>query len=203
MPRTCHWLGPQPKAGDLGAHPRVLATCGEQRIPAAPRQPCGCCHGWCCVLDAASAVPVCFFQILLPHRCLYGIDSNISKVQPCEQGGGDVLDHRHTLEDINWEFIAKLQGTRTHLQCQDRWYRRLAPGMIERGVWGDGDDRRLLGGLLRAGAAQVFTPAKYLLMNCPHELVLTLWCCHFDVTSTRPKFCQPASMLDTCSRVVH
>ena len=37
--------------------------------------------------------------------------------------------------------------------------------MIERGVWGDGDDRRLLGGLLRAGAAQVVMPADFVALD--------------------------------------
>ena len=59
------------------------------------------------------------------------------------------------MEDVNWDFIAKLHGTRNYMQCRDRWYRRLSPTMIQRGVWGEGDDRRLLRGLLRAGAAQV------------------------------------------------
>jgi hypothetical protein len=71
------------------------------------------------------------------------------------QGDEKIVDRRHTLDDINWEFIAKLHGSRTTAQCRERWNKRLAPSMLERGLWGDGDDRRLLRALLRVGAAQV------------------------------------------------
>ena len=35
-------------------------------------------------------------------------------------------------------------GTRTNIQCLEKWYSQLSPSMVARGEWGSGDDRRLL-----------------------------------------------------------
>jgi hypothetical protein len=35
-------------------------------------------------------------------------------------------------------------GTRTNIQCLEKWYTQLSPSMVARGEWGSGDDRRLL-----------------------------------------------------------
>ena len=62
------------------------------------------------------------------------------------------------LDDVNWSIIAGQHGSRTHLQCLDRWYRSLAPTMVEAGTWGEGDDRRLLRALLASGVTQASKP---------------------------------------------
>jgi hypothetical protein len=35
-------------------------------------------------------------------------------------------------------------GTRSNIQCLEKWYQALCPSMVSRGQWGSGDDRRLL-----------------------------------------------------------
>lgn len=35
-------------------------------------------------------------------------------------------------------------GTRSNVQCLEKWYTQLSPSMVARGEWGSGDDRRLL-----------------------------------------------------------
>jgi hypothetical protein len=44
-------------------------------------------------------------------------------------------------------------GSRSNVQCLEKWYSQLSPSMVARGEWGSGDDRRLLRSLfLRYGA---------------------------------------------------
>ena len=44
-------------------------------------------------------------------------------------------------------------GSRSNVQCLEKWYSQLSPSMVARGEWGSGDDRRLLRSLfLRCGA---------------------------------------------------
>lgn len=70
------------------------------------------------------------------------------------QGAEEKLDRRTVRDDVNWTFIAQQHGSRTHNQCLDRWYHHLAPSMLEAGIWGSGDDRRLLRALLASGVTQ-------------------------------------------------
>ena len=43
-------------------------------------------------------------------------------------------------------------GSRSNVQCLEKWYSQLSPSMVARGEWGSGDDRRLLRSLfLRCG----------------------------------------------------
>lgn len=59
-------------------------------------------------------------------------------------GDGDALDRRIVLDDINWEAISAKVGTRSHIQCLEKWYDQLRPSMVATGDWGAGDDRRML-----------------------------------------------------------
>ena len=65
------------------------------------------------------------------------------------------IDRRKVLDGVNWDFIARQHGSRSHLQCCDHWYNKLAPTMIEAGIWGEGDDRRLLKALLACDLIEV------------------------------------------------
>ena len=58
------------------------------------------------------------------------------------RGGGS--DRRMLLDDINWEAVMPHVATRNRTQCVAKWYLRLAPSMEDRGVWGKGDDRKLM-----------------------------------------------------------
>lgn len=42
-------------------------------------------------------------------------------------------DGRALLDDVDWNFIASKVGTRSRVQCMDRWYRILAPSMVSQG----------------------------------------------------------------------
>lgn len=56
---------------------------------------------------------------------------------------------REVLDDINWVAISSAVGTRSGLQCMEKWYDQLRPSMIVTGEWGIGDDRRMLRALYR------------------------------------------------------
>ena len=43
-------------------------------------------------------------------------------------------DARAVLDDIDWPLVAEKVPTRNRTQCMDKWYRRLAPSMVARGV---------------------------------------------------------------------
>ena len=43
-------------------------------------------------------------------------------------------DGRAVLDDIDWKVVAEKVPTRSRTQCMDKWYRRLAPSMVTRGV---------------------------------------------------------------------
>ncbi|KAK9807939.1 hypothetical protein WJX73_004975 [Symbiochloris irregularis] len=58
---------------------------------------------------------------------------------------------RAVLDDIDWNIISRTLGTRSPLQCMDKWYDQVSPSMVATGQWGSGDDRRLLQALIRAG----------------------------------------------------
>ena len=54
-------------------------------------------------------------------------------------------------------------GTRSNIQCLEKWYSQLSPSMVARGEWGSGDDRRLLRALfLRCGTACLLLRALFL-----------------------------------------
>ena len=42
-------------------------------------------------------------------------------------------DGRALLDDVNWDVVAHKVGTRSRVQCMDKWYRNLAPSMITQG----------------------------------------------------------------------
>ena len=69
------------------------------------------------------------------------------------------IDKRLILDDIDWSVVSDRVGTRSKQQCLDKWYDQLAPSMIVRGDWGEGDDRRLLRSLWRAGNVAEFEVA--------------------------------------------
>ncbi|EFN59006.1 hypothetical protein CHLNCDRAFT_49822 [Chlorella variabilis] len=63
------------------------------------------------------------------------------------------VSRRVVLDDIDWSVVSAAVGTRTNIQCLEKWYSQLSPSMVARGEWGSGDDRRLLRALYLSGAA--------------------------------------------------
>ena len=57
---------------------------------------------------------------------------------------GDGKDRRVLLDNIDWEAVVLHVPTRNRTQCVAKWYLRLAPSMADRGLWGKGDDKKLL-----------------------------------------------------------
>jgi hypothetical protein len=57
---------------------------------------------------------------------------------------GDGKDRRVLLDNIDWEAVVPHVPTRNRTQCVAKWYLRLAPSMADRGLWGKGDDKKLL-----------------------------------------------------------
>jgi hypothetical protein len=66
---------------------------------------------------------------------------------------GGAAPRRAVLDDVDWGAVSAAVGTRTHIQCLEKWYDQLAPSMVARGDWGPGDDRRLLRALAAAAPA--------------------------------------------------
>ncbi|KAK9817342.1 hypothetical protein WJX74_005162 [Apatococcus lobatus] len=73
-----------------------------------------------------------------------------------EEAAGEISDARVVVDDIDWSIISDRMGTRSNNQCMEKWYTQLTPGMVSRGEWGSGDDRRLIRALLESGAKQEF-----------------------------------------------
>eukprot|EP00887_Chlorella_sp_A99_P005250 scaffold1.g5250.t1 len=59
-------------------------------------------------------------------------------------GGGGPVNRRGVLDDIDWGLVSERVGTRSNVQCLDKWYNQVSSSMVARGEWGSGDDRRLL-----------------------------------------------------------
>ena len=57
---------------------------------------------------------------------------------------GDGKDRRVLLDNIDWEAVVPHVPTRNRTQCVAKWYLRLAPSMADRGLWGQGDDKKLM-----------------------------------------------------------
>ncbi len=57
---------------------------------------------------------------------------------------GDGKDRRVLLDNIDWEAVVPHVPTRNRTQCVAKWYLRLAPSMADRGLWGKGNDKKLL-----------------------------------------------------------
>lgn len=69
------------------------------------------------------------------------------------QRGGTSL-RRGSYPPMLAPFPVQAVGTRSNIQCLEKWYSQLSPSMVARGEWGSGDDRRLLRALfLRWGSA--------------------------------------------------
>ena len=83
-------------------------------------------------------------------------DKNRVSDVPEGSPGTEKLDRRVVLDDIDWGVISKRVGTRSNVQCLEKWYDQLAPSMVERGDWGPGDDRRMLRALWLAAPAAEF-----------------------------------------------
>lgn len=49
--------------------------------------------------------------------------------------------------------LVQAVGTRSNIQCLEKWYDQLSPSMVARGEWGSGDDRRMLRALYRRWGA--------------------------------------------------
>ncbi|KAL4432464.1 hypothetical protein ABPG77_001763 [Micractinium sp. CCAP 211/92] len=62
------------------------------------------------------------------------------------------VSRRIILDDIDWNVVSQAVGTRSNIQCLEKWYSQLSPSMVARGEWGSGDDRRLLRALFLSGA---------------------------------------------------
>jgi hypothetical protein len=78
-----------------------------------------------------------------------------------EGGGGEGGEaqgpgRRLVLDDIDWGAVSSRVGTRSNLQCLEKWYNQLSPSMVERGDWGAGDDRRMLRALWTAAPGAEF-----------------------------------------------
>lgn len=43
----------------------------------------------------------------------------------------------------NWRHVAQAVGTRTHIQCQQRWKKALRPGLVK-GAWSMEEDENLV-----------------------------------------------------------
>ncbi|KAL4437042.1 hypothetical protein ABPG75_004181 [Micractinium tetrahymenae] len=63
------------------------------------------------------------------------------------------VSRRIILDDIDWNVVSQAVGSRSNIQCLEKWYSQLSPSMVARGEWGSGDDRRLLRALFLSGAA--------------------------------------------------
>ena len=48
---------------------------------------------------------------------------------PAPRGDGRII-----LDDVDWGIISEKHGTRSPLQCLEKWYQQLAPSMVARGV---------------------------------------------------------------------
>ncbi|KFM27339.1 DNA-binding protein REB1 [Auxenochlorella protothecoides] len=91
------------------------------------------------------------------QKLSYSHDSNGGADSPAdeEEGVGAGLGSRRIiLDDIDWGIISDQVGTRSNIQCLDKWYRQLSPSMVTRGEWGTGDDRRLMKSLWLSGACK-------------------------------------------------
>lgn len=55
-------------------------------------------------------------------------------------GGGSsgINIRRHVLDDIDWGIISAKVGTRSDVQCLEKWYGQLCPSMVDRGEGGQG-----------------------------------------------------------------
>jgi Myb-like DNA-binding domain len=84
--------------------------------------------------------------------------SNLDNTNPFTNTtpGSIKIDKRIVLDDIDWGVISQRVGSRSNIQCCEKWYDQLAPSMVDRGDWGMGDDRRLLKALWRAGNVAEF-----------------------------------------------
>jgi len=54
------------------------------------------------------------------------------------------VDHRHFRDNVNWQFISDQMGTRTHANCLNAWYNKVASSMVSSGDWAITDDALLL-----------------------------------------------------------
>jgi hypothetical protein len=54
------------------------------------------------------------------------------------------VDHRHFRDNVNWQFISDQMESRTHANCLNAWYNKVASSMVSSGDWAITDDALLL-----------------------------------------------------------
>jgi hypothetical protein len=54
------------------------------------------------------------------------------------------VDHRHLRDNVNWQFISDQMESRTHANCLNAWYNKVASSMVSSGDWAIADDALLL-----------------------------------------------------------
>jgi hypothetical protein len=47
---------------------------------------------------------------------------------------GRLALRRQVLDDVDWGLVSRKVGTRSHVQCLEKWYSQLCPSMVERGA---------------------------------------------------------------------
>ena len=47
--------------------------------------------------------------------------------------GGAASARRQVLDDIDWGLVSRKVGSRSQVQCLEKWYSQLCPSMVERG----------------------------------------------------------------------
>lgn len=52
------------------------------------------------------------------------------------QAGAGTPSRRQVLDDVDWGVVSSRVGTRSDIQCLEKWYSQLCPSMVERGEAG-------------------------------------------------------------------
>lgn len=61
----------------------------------------------------------------------------------------------NTRDGIDWGIVSKQVGTRSPIQCTQKWYKNLRPNMKSTGEWSDGQDTELLQALWKRQPSSV------------------------------------------------
>ncbi|CAM9515797.1 unnamed protein product, partial [Sphacelaria rigidula] len=81
------------------------------------------------------------------------------------------------LGERNWRYVAQIVGTRTHVQCQQRWKKALRPGLVK-GAWSVEEDENLVAligrGFSNWSELATHTPGRTA-KQCRER-----WCHHLD-----------------------
>eukprot|EP00884_Botryococcus_braunii_P003467 jgi/Botrbrau1/13120/Bobra.0187s0077.1 len=84
------------------------------------------------------------------------VNTHLNLVKTCQEAEGIRGPTWVQLDGIDWEFVADVMETRNEVQCRKKWYLQLSESMVERGLWGRGDDRRMLKALYESNALYDF-----------------------------------------------